>query len=560
MQTDPTATSPRFLGKYEVLARLDSGGMAEIFLARARGVAGFEKLVVLKRILPHLAAEEEFVSLFLDEAKTTVALSHGNIVQVFDMGKGEDGDYFIAMEYVAGKNLRRLIRRRVESSGSPLDPVLSVWIACEVLRGLDYAHRRTDPAGKPLGIVHRDLSPHNVLVSYEGEVKVADFGIAKAAGKVVRTETGLIRGKAAYMSPEQAHGESLDGRSDLFSVGILLYELLTGETPFSADQPQKILDALTRGPAPQPPSSRRRGVPSSLDAIVLKALARDRDERYATADLLLRDLGGFLVSRGAVPGPRDLAAAMTEHFAEEIESERRQLAALPRSPAGTPDSQARVPTLRVGALSGEVSTPGMRFEGSAPPARNARAARLRRYAGPAALVAVPVIGLAFALARSEGGGTGIPSPTASPTASASATSTGAGLGAGSPTPSPSPAPSPSATATPAATATKISVVTPVPTPAEPARPARLGISARPYAYLKIDGRPVVIEGSGNNAEFDGQTWTGTPIESLELEAGRHVIEAFQPWNGSLVKVGERVVRLAPGESQKVLFDDLRMPE
>src|SRR4051812_23624597 len=305
--------------------------MAEIFLARSLGLAGFEKIVVLKRILPHLAAEEEFVSLFLDEAKTTVALSHGNIVQTFDMGRGDDGsDYFIAMEFVPGKNLRRLIRRHHERKGPHFDVALSIWLTGEILKGLDYAHRKTDAAGRPLGIVHRDLSPHNILISYEGEVKVADFGIAKAASKVVHTETGLIRGKASYMSPEQARAEDLDGRSDIFSAGILLYELLTGLAPYEGESSDAILRNVLKGPPP-PPSTKRPLIPGALDLIVLKALATDREHRYQSCDVFLKELGTFLQTAGVVVGPRDLAARMSLLFEEDLDQERKQLAALPKS-------------------------------------------------------------------------------------------------------------------------------------------------------------------------------------------------------------------------------------
>lgn len=554
MQTDPTAAAPRFLGKYEVLARLDSGGMAEIFLARARGIAGFEKLVVLKRILPHLAAEEEFVSLFLDEAKTTVALSHGNIVQVFDMGRDPSGDYFIAMEYVAGKNLRRLHRRWIEKKGSPVDPALAAWLAGEILRGLDYAHRRTDAAGRPLGIVHRDLSPHNILVSYEGEVKVADFGIAKAAGKVVHTETGLIRGKASYMSPEQAQGDPLDGRSDLFAVGILLYELLTGDPPYVGEQPQKVLRELTAGALPLPPSAKRPGIAPQLDAIVMRALARSRDERYATADVFLRELGQYLVSTSTVIGPRDLAAQMNDLFGEDIEEERRQLNALPAAPMEPHTRKPPVPVLHGFDAS---AGPSGAFVPATPSTsqRTAHSGRFRSIAGwpwyaqaaiGVGLLLLPIaIYILYGTLPEEDGV--VPTPIANVSLAATET--------------PDATPTPTATlaattATPIPTATRIVIANPLRSPPAPsptpaptaaaAATARISITARPWAYVFFDGKPIFVEGQ-NVGTWKGQKISATPIRDFEVKAGRHRIEAFQvDETGAVLLRGERTFDVEAG--------------
>ncbi len=533
MQTDPTAKSPQYLGKYEVLARLDSGGMAEIFLARSQALAGFEKLVVLKRILPHLAAEEEFVSLFLDEAKTTVALSHGNIVQVFDMGRGDDGDYFIAMEYVAGKNLRRFLRRWVEKNRRPVDPALAAWIAGEILRGLDYAHRRTDSAGRPLGIVHRDLSPHNILISYEGEVKVADFGIAKAATKVVHTETGLIRGKASYMSPEQAQADPLDGRSDLFAVGILLYELLTGDPPWTGDQPQKVLRDLTSGAPPAAPSTKRPGISKELDAILLKALARNPDDRFPSADLFLKEIGQWLVKSSLVVGPRDLAAQMQQLFADDLDAERKQIAALPK--VMTPP-----PMLRTGTPAKGTPLPPTTVLGGGD--ASSRVLTSNEDARPPAIPSWYRWGLVIGVAGLLVGGafygrTFFPETAPTPTATAVVI-------ASTPPPTPTPTATPTKTPTPVRSHVAV-VVTPVPK-------ATIDISAKPGAggLVYLDGKPV-SKGSTQIYEYDGAKVAWTPVRDLEVTPGKHVLKVINVdfATKAVIASGELAIEVASGADE-----------
>lgn len=540
MQTDPTTSAPKFLGKYEVLARLDSGGMAEIFLARSRALAGFEKLVVLKRILPHLAAEEEFVSLFLDEAKTTVALSHGNIVQVFDMGKDADGDYFIAMEWVAGKNLRRFAKRVQEKTGKPLPAPLAAYIASEILKGLDYAHRRTDGTGRPLGIVHRDVSPHNILISYEGEVKLTDFGIAKAAGKVSHTEAGFVRGKANYMSPEQAAAEPLDGRSDLFSVGVLLWELLTGEPLHAGDNPDQVIKQLRNGPDPDAPSRRRPGLPPALDDIVQKALARNAADRFPTADVFLKELGSYLAAAGAILGPRDLAALVTDMFAEEIASERRQVASLPKasSPPGETPGTA-VPTRPIQNLTFD-SAGDLPVTGASEIARDVRRRRTRGAAAiGAVLAAVPALYLLGAFSTDEPAVTPTPTPVAALSPSPTAAPSPSSAASATPKPSPSKAPSPTQTKLVAA-----------PSPAPAAVPAIVSINTNPWGAISIDGVPLVVKGATTTSVIAGQTRTTTPLYDFPIKPGRHVIRVEQlDGDGKILQRGEQAVELAAGESR-----------
>lgn len=264
-------------GKYVLLERINVGGMAEVFKAKAFGVEGFERLVAVKRILPSIAEDQEFITMFIDEAKISVQLTHANIAQIFDLGKvGES--YFIAMEFVHGKDLRAIFdraRKRGETTPVPM----SCYIAMKICEGLDYAHNKKDPAGRDLNLVHRDVSPQNCLISYDGETKLIDFGIAKAAGKAGRTQAGILKGKFGYMSPEQVRGLPLDRRSDIFAVGIVLYELLTGERLFVGESDFSTLEKV-RNVEIMPPSTYNRRIPEELEQIVLKALAKDVDDRY----------------------------------------------------------------------------------------------------------------------------------------------------------------------------------------------------------------------------------------------------------------------------------------
>jgi hypothetical protein len=305
-------------GKYFLLDRINVGGMAEVWKAKTYGVEGFEKIVAIKRILPSIAEDEEFISMFIDEAKIAVQLSHASIAQVYDLGKIEDS-FFIAMEYVAGKDLRAIfdrMRKRHEILPFPL----TCHIVGRLCEGLDYAHRRLDGNGHELSIVHRDVSPQNVLISFEGEVKLIDFGIAKAANKVSRTRAGVLKGKFGYMSPEQVRGLPVDRRSDVFALGILLYELLTGERLFFTDSDFTTLEKV-RTVDILPPRSYNPRIPEALERIVLKALAREPAERTAWASELGEELQRFGQGHEGVT-QRDLARFMKSTFAEDLEREK----------------------------------------------------------------------------------------------------------------------------------------------------------------------------------------------------------------------------------------------
>jgi serine/threonine protein kinase len=305
--------------QYLLLKRVGSGGMAELFKAKKVGIEGFERVVAIKRILPHLSSDEEFIEMFIAEAKLAARLSQRNIVQIYDFGK-IDESYFIAMEYVPGKDLRTILKRcKARNMAFPLP--LAVYIAKEVACGLNTAHNQKDNNGKSLNIIHRDISPQNILISYDGEVKVVDFGIAKA-GTHSKTSTGVLKGKVSYMSPEQAWGKPVDQRSDIFSLGLCLYEMLTGEKLFKGDTEINTLEKVREVSVDRRPSSLNHNVSSDIEAPVLKALAKEPNQRYQTARDMETELNATLRQISHLDPPLQLRQFMYELFPTEIEEEQ----------------------------------------------------------------------------------------------------------------------------------------------------------------------------------------------------------------------------------------------
>lgn len=367
---------PDHFGQYEILEKIASGGMADVYKARRSGVEGFQKIVAIKKILPHLADNEQFIGMFADEAKLAAQLSHPNVVHIHDLGKIDAGGYFIAMEYVDGRDLRAILHSAREVS-TPMPVPLAIYVASKVASALDYAHRRRDPGGKELAIVHRDVSPQNILISYEGEIKLCDFGIAKAASKASTTQSGALKGKLQYMSPEQAWGRPIDHRSDLFSLGAVLFEMLTGEKLFRGDSDLNLLEKVRAAEVPVP-SSRNPEIPKSLDAILGKTLAREPDERYGSASDLLRDLEAVLYSYTPAPGSADLAIYLHRLQAEEAAAEANARSAAHSDEAEPPKKRrskgtpvARRPSGSaprfVEDLSGSSTSPGTPTPLPAPP-------------------------------------------------------------------------------------------------------------------------------------------------------------------------------------------------
>jgi serine/threonine protein kinase len=301
------------LKRYEILAPLGVGGTAELLLARATGPFGFTKLFAIKRIRQGLAQDRERLNQILNEGRIASTLQHTNIAQVFDV-EAEGETVFLVMEYLHGRDVRAVTERAWGGDGAGIPLEHAIAIAIGACAGLHYAHEQRDADGRPLDIVHRDVSPHNIIVTYEGGVKLIDFGIAKAKSLVEAPTIGKVRGKVGYMSPEQCLGDALDRRSDVFGIGILLYEMTTGRMPFEAPDADRFFDAvLTTKPVPP---SRLRPYPEELERIVLKALARDRDERYATARDVHRDLEGFARRAGIHASQLALADFMAALFPE----------------------------------------------------------------------------------------------------------------------------------------------------------------------------------------------------------------------------------------------------
>jgi serine/threonine-protein kinase len=275
-------------GPYQLVDRVAIGGMAEVFKAKRAGVEGFEKVVAVKRILPHLSYNNEFVEMFVAEAKLVAGLHHPNIVAIFDLGK-IGSSYYIAMEYVNGADLRSILKKlRERNLRMPID--LAIGVVSAVAAGLNHAHQSKDSEGRPLKIVHRDVSPQNILISWDGEVKLTDFGIAKAATKASNTDRGALRGKLLYMSPEQAWGKALDRRSDIFSLGLVFYEMVTDQKPFLMGNDGSEMTILEKVRRCEIASARGQNpkMPESVDRLVMKALARDPDERYQDAAEMAR--------------------------------------------------------------------------------------------------------------------------------------------------------------------------------------------------------------------------------------------------------------------------------
>ncbi len=312
----PDVTQARELrGKYEILGHIARGGMAELQLARATGIEGFEKLLVIKRILPHLAANREFVTMFLDEARIAATLHHPNIVQVYDIGS-LDGDYFFTMEYLHGEDVRHIFKAaRAADREIPLEHALSIILG--VCAALHHAHGAVGVDGAHGGIIHRDVSPQNVFVTFEGGVKLVDFGIAKAARRLTETREGTLKGKVQYMSPEQCLQAPLDPRSDVFAVAIMLWELSVGRQLFDQGSEFEILKAIVERDAPAPRQI-KANYPEALAGIVMKGLQRNREARYQSAQAMQADLEEFAREHRLAVSPIGLQRYMKDMFGDRV--------------------------------------------------------------------------------------------------------------------------------------------------------------------------------------------------------------------------------------------------
>jgi serine/threonine protein kinase len=400
---EETPLSPLPFGRYQLLERLAVGGMAELYRARSVASAGVSKAVVVKKILPAFAGQRDFVRMFVNEARIAVTLSHGNIAQVFDFGEVE-GEYYLAMEYVRGQPLSKVIRR-AHALGLPWIPEeYAVFIALEMSKGLQYAHTRADEAHQPLHIIHRDVSPQNVIIGYEGEVKIVDFGIARARGA---TDSGLregaVKGKYPYFSPEQARGDDVDLRTDVYATGVVLYQMCCGRLPHEGKMVQT-MQSILRGEFPAP-RSLNPGLSAELERTILTAMAASPKDRYPSADALGQALNEQLHQARARVSTRSLGELMSFLFEPELLAD------------GVDLKQARavleqVPTWRRGghAPAAELADAQTRSAPTAPQvARPEPVPRRRR--GRVLFALLPLAGLLFGTPAEAGGEAPAPVPT-----------------------------------------------------------------------------------------------------------------------------------------------------
>jgi TonB family protein len=378
-------------GQYTLLERIAVGGMAELWKARMRGVEGFQKTVAIKRILATMTDNSDFIGMFIDEAKLAAQLTHPNIVHIYDLGK-IGRDYYIAMEYVDGKDLRSLLNAG-RRKGEPLPLELGLLIAARLASALDYAHRKRDFEDRELGLVHRDVSPQNVLLTFEGDVKLCDFGIAKAVSKASQTQMGALKGKLQYMSPEQAWGRPVDARSDLFSLGSVLFEMVTGERLFPGESEISVLEAVRQAKT-RTPRQVNPAIPREVDEIVARALAVDPQDRFQSAGEMKQQLGAAIAAIAPTVGPTDLAAYIRRVF--ETEPAERPEAAPAPAPAAA--SWAEEPVAAAPpAPAAAVTAADLPVEAVAPLVEVAveeeggRKSRGLLYAAIAALVVVAVV-------------------------------------------------------------------------------------------------------------------------------------------------------------------------
>ncbi len=322
-EPDKPQQSTFFLGRYRVVDEIGVGGMASVHLARMDGPGGFQKWVAIKRIHPHLVEDDQFVDMFLDEARIAAGINHANVAQVFDLGK-DDNTYWIAMEYLHGEPLREVMRR-AEDHGQRIGPELAARICADAAEGLHAAHELRGKNGQLLGLVHRDVTPHNLFLTYDGYTKVVDFGIAKVADRLSQTRAGTLKGKLAYMSPEQVRGAEVDRTTDIFALGVVLWEITTNQRLFRMDTDLDTLEKVQACAVP-PPSTIVPGYPPELEACVMKALSKRKQDRFPTAREFSRALQTYLVRSGHFVGPEEVAQFIRSVFADRIQKREAHLA------------------------------------------------------------------------------------------------------------------------------------------------------------------------------------------------------------------------------------------
>jgi eukaryotic-like serine/threonine-protein kinase len=531
------------LGRYQVLGKLATGGMAEVYLALSGELSGFRTLVVVKRILPHLAANHEFIRMFLDEARIAALLDHPNVVRIIEVGH-DGAEFFLVMELVQGKPLSAVVRKAAKEK-SPLTPALAAYVVAQAANGLGYAHNLVDSEGRPLGVVHRDVSPQNILVSFEGAVKVIDFGIVRALGRVSQTNPGGLKGKIEYMSPEQASSEEVDQRADVFALGVVLWEALTGKHLFRRETELATMRAIVDEPIPPP--SDVMPVSPQLDAIVMRALKKKRADRFQTAQEMALALERYAFAAEGF-SPLQLATYLKGLFDTEFAQWKKtvgsalDMEAKPghqsdtRFPVVKPELQTRGPTvaLRRGHSSSEVRKDrlGLQGDGAREPTTDSttdaptRRDRMWVYSGVSALAVIVLVGALF-LSRPR---PQVPSGPASPAAPSRWQGTPPPPNASLPpapmpeiveTPAPAPAPAPAEASAPAPAAPPTPTTTKKPNPPEsPARrtpiatPARTPAArpARTPATATARARPEKSRSPGHGARHPDAQGPAVPTD------------------------------------------------
>lgn len=519
-------------GKYRLLAPLATGGMAEIYLASHSSLGGFEKLIVIKCILPQLAKDPQFVQMMLDEARIAAILNHPNVVQVFDVGCVNDL-YYIAMEYLSGESLGTILgacgRRNIE-----LPPELVAGILMQSAEGLHHAHTLVSNDGKALNIVHRDVSPQNIIVLYNGSVKVVDFGIAKAALSHTKTRTGVVKGKIAYMSPEQVLGEELDGRSDLFSLGIVMWECLTSRRLFKENSEFSCMQAIVHGTTPSPIDI-KPGIPPELANISRKALERDRARRYQNATEFRNALAGYLKNSSKPADTMAIGAWMQQMFVKRIDEKRRLIEGAMAQPSDEVvddlfgdlnQYSSETQALKTGAKTGQ-------SEKLIEPPPQKGAKKYFAYGGAAlagALLLVGTgVGLSFLISPDK---PPIVEPTPEPIPAADKDSGRSAVDVRTPSPEPSTPPTPGGaptrtptksggtivkpptppiqTPTPMPQPTQTPTPTPTPTPVVTQRATgTVNVVCLPWCTISIDGKQVAEQ---------------SPLRDYVLPVGKHTVE------------------------------------
>jgi hypothetical protein len=514
------------LGRYRLVERIATGGMGEVWRGVDVGWGGIERPVAVKVIAPSFAREPEFVRTFVDEARLSYLLCHSNVVNVRDIGKheSESGDtWFIAMEWIDGGDLGGILKRLRERVGQPMPIRFALLVAVEAARGLDYAHRLRDAAGEPLHVVHRDISPSNLLVSYEGEVKVTDFGIARSRLKTTPSLPGALKGKLGYLSPEQARGESVDPRADLFALGVVLYEMLTGVNPFTHKLTERESLARVQAGAFEPPRRLQPSLPQGLEAIVLGAMAPRLDERYASCGGMREHLEAFARREGYALSAADLGAFVrdllgTQAIGAQAASEPLRPVSKPREEPGQTIPGKRRELVRT--VADEV------IAAPAPPVDEAEAiprtySRRTLALALGALAAGVGVSVAVTLVPRGRAPEIVPPVVAAPSPVAAVEPTAPPRAGERVTP-------PAAAHAPRA---------PRPRSA-PERPARLSVDSQVPANIYVDGQFVRV----------------TPIADLELPAGLHTVRAESSQSGLRLIPREETVMLKAGEPRHLNMD------